>query len=106
MPSPEEPKGPNPPENGATPEQKPALENQGDQPPSASEAASGETHTSYSQTVDDPYNYYDDPYHADVHQTEVLPEPSVPAPLAAAPPPPGPPKPPKEEPKEEEDEDD
>ena len=108
MPSSEEPKGPNPPETGATPEQKtpPPLENHGEKDPSASDHAPGETQTSYTPTVDDPYNYYDDPYHADVHQTEVQAEPSIPAPLVKAATPPGPPKPPKEEPKEEEDEDD
>jgi len=81
------------------------LENQGVEHPSAPDGASGETHTSYSQTVDDPYNYYDDPYHSDVHSTEVHTEPTTPTPVAAYTPPP-PPKPPKEEPKEEEDDDD
>jgi sec-independent protein translocase protein TatC len=101
MPSSEEPKGPNPPETGATPEQSPLP---GDNHPSASDHASGETQTSYSPTVDDPYNYYDDPYHADVNPAPAVPAPSVPAPVAVAAPP-APPKPPKEAPKEEEDAD-
>ena len=101
MPSSEEPKGPNPPETGAMPEQSPLS---GDTPPSASDHASGETQTSYSPTVDDPYNYYDDPYHADAHPAPFVPAPTVPAKVAVAPPP-APPKPPKEAPKEEEDAD-
>ena len=101
MPSSEEPKGPQPPETGATPDQSTLP---GDHHPSGSEdRATGETHTSYSPTVDDPYNYYDDPYHADVNAVAAVPAP--PAPLVAAPPKP-PPKPPKEAPKEEKDDDD
>jgi sec-independent protein translocase protein TatC len=103
MPSSEEPKGPNPPETGATPDQSPLP---GDHHPSASEDhASGETHTSYSPTVDDPYNYYDDPYHAGGDVVAESTTSLVPAPIASAPPA-SPPKPPKEEPKEEADEDD
>ena len=101
MPSSEEPKGPQPPETGATPDQSTLP---GDHHPSGSEdRATGETHTSYSPAVDDPYNYYDDPYHADVNAVAAVPAP--PAPLVAAPPKP-PPKPPKEAPKEEKDDDD
>ncbi len=107
MPSSEEPKGPNPPESGATPEQTPKPEEpHGEHSPSASDQVTGETHTSYSQTVDDPYNYYDDPYHSDVHQTEATTTAVTPAPVAAMPPAAPPPKPPKEAPKDEEDEDD
>ena len=103
MPSSEEPKGPTPPETGATPEQNPLP---GGQPPSASEnQASGETHTSYSPTVDDPYNYYDDPYHAGGNSAAEVPSPGLPAPIAASAPP-APPNPPKEAPKAEEDDDD
>ena len=102
MPSSEEPKGPNPPETGATPEPPPLPE---DHPPSASDHTSGETHTSYSPTVDDPYNYYDDPYHAGLTPGTEVTVPSVPSQTAIAPPPP-PPKPPKQEPKDEEDADD
>ncbi len=102
MPSSEEPKGPNPPETGATPEQSPLPGEQ--HTPASDDHASGEIHTSYTPTVDDPYNYYDDPYHADAGSVAEVPAPTVPAPIAAAPPA-IPPAPPKEEPKEEEDAD-
>ena len=103
MPSSEEPKGPNPPETGATPDQSPPP---GDHHPSDSkDHASGDTHTSYSPTVDDPYNYHDDPYHAGVNAVAEVPSAVIPSPLAGAPPMP-PPKPPTEAPKDEADEDD